>query len=233
MPAHPSRRKLRSRRAPTAAERSGMELRAAARCRAPTTAANALAVVAGGERVVGHAARRSRARSRPARRRRCRRAAAVARRLLQPIPAHVRHPRMPRTPACAHACRAAGPRHSTSPSSERSNSNCMPRQMPSSGCVSARINSIQAELAQARHRRAGRADAGQDHALARRAMVSASARERGAAHPAAPARSAPSRCWRRRHRSSDRRAAITACPWCSAARCLRAGSPGAARARPP
>ena len=60
------------------------------------------------------------------------------------------------------------PRHCAWPSSDASNSNCMPRQMPSTGCVRVRITSIEAGAAQPRHGVGGRADAGQDHVGARR-----------------------------------------------------------------
>ena len=115
------------------------------------------------------------------------------------------------------------PRHSTSPSSLRSNRSCMPRQMPKHVRPGGRRREDrppQAAPLERRHRRARRADAGDEHA-------------RGGGHPVGV----------RRHRH-DRPGALEAgaqaaqvagpvvddddvahsCPWCSARRRPRRGS---------
>ena len=77
------------------------------------------------------------------------------------------------------------PRQAVSSSSLASNSNCMPRQMPSSGLVRRGQRVAQPERVDPRHRIAGRADAGQNDPLGRCDLPP----DRRSASPSAPSRS--------------------------------------------
>ena len=203
-------------------------------CRAATTAANSppYSQVAS----VGRPGRRgdSCARNRRSRRRRpCgqRRARGRVRSRFQPMCGTGR----PRAASSrVDPPREAGPGSSVSSSALASYSSCMPRQMPSTGCVSVRQrcrpdpaprSRAIASPAAPTPGRITRAASSQLGGVGGQARV----RRRGAR-----TRSAPRRCSRRRVDDGDRRhARLTARPWCSAAPCPRGAPPGAARGRRP
>ena len=231
MPAAPRRKFSQQARA----DRGGalrVELRAAATAaRAPPRRTRS-PCVAGRHACRRSPARRSCARSRPARRRRRRRAADRRARCCRRF-----------QPMCGtRAAAAAGMRaHAAGQQAQAFDLallRALEQQLHAQADAQQRLRQFAAATSTRPSSRsraiagAGRADAGQDHPLGLRRWSSASRAERARRRRAAPARSAPSRCWRRRHRSAPR-SRITARPWCSAARCLRGGSPGAARARPP
>ncbi len=84
------------------------------------------------------------------------------------------------------------PRHLASSSSEPANRSCMPRQMPSTGCVSVGTSSASPAAASRAMPGRGRADAGQDH-VGRAPHALADLRSRARRRRAARARSRATR----------------------------------------
>ena len=156
-----------------------------------------------------------------------------------------RRPRSPRSasspcagPAAAGRGRARGrgpgsrPSSAVSPSSDASNIICMPRQMPSVGLVRRASGSTSPALAQPVHRKARRADAGQDQAVgvAARRRVAQSARPRPRA---ARRRGGSNRYCRSQGRGSRARSQHALGRGQARRRAPRSPAPGGARGRTP
>ena len=167
----------------------------------------------------------------------------IVARALQPVPAHVRHAHAGGRPAGARTrARAAGPGIRCRPlPNPRTAAACRGRCRATAG-VSARHQRRSRPFSRSRAiavRR--RADAGQDHVRGRADRVAQSRGHRRVHAQARRRRARTEPIWRRPNRAAPRAASprpgraasITARPWCSAARCPRAGSPAAARAPRP